>query len=79
MTEGETATLLIVVRKDQQGRGIGSELLRYVDEGDISAIRQGRAVYRTGSLPHYELKRPVLRKNGTSQHAVLKDFYAAVD
>lgn len=79
MTEGSWQLWWIAVRTDQQGCGIGSELLRYVEE-DIRAARHGRVLFiETGSLPHYELTREFYRKNGYEQHALLKDFYAAGD
>jgi GNAT superfamily N-acetyltransferase len=68
----------IVVRKDQQARGVGTQLLRFVEE-DICRQR-GRVLFiETGSLPHYELTRRFYVKNGYEQHATLKDFYAAGD
>ena len=79
MTEGTWQLYWIAVRNDQQGRGIGSELLRHVEE-DIRAVRHGRVLFiETGSLPHYELTREFYRKNGYEQHALLKDFYAEGD
>ena len=79
MTEGTWQLYWIAVRKDQQGQGVGSELLRFVEE-DIRANRHGRVLFiETGSLPHYELTRQFYRKNGYEQHALLKDFYADGD
>ena len=79
MTEGTWQLYWIAVRKDQQGRGIGSELLRYVEK-DIRENRHGRLLFiETGSLPHYELTRQFYRKNGYEQHALLRDFYAKGD
>jgi GNAT superfamily N-acetyltransferase len=67
------------VRKDQQGRGVGGKLLRFVED-DIRAKRRGRVLFiETGSLPHYEMTRQFYCKNGYEQHALLKDFYAAGD
>jgi ribosomal protein S18 acetylase RimI-like enzyme len=78
MTEGTWQLYWIAVRKDQQGHGIGSELLHYV-EADIKN-RRGRVLFiETGSLPHYEMTRQFYRKNGYEQHAQLKDFYADGD
>ena len=79
MTEGSWQLYWIAVRKDQQGRGVGSRLLRHVEE-DIRAKRRGRVLFiETGSLPHYEWTRQFYRKNRYEQHALLKDFYAASD
>src|SRR5581483_10344838 len=66
----------IVVRKDLQARGIGTRLLRHVE--DAIRAQQGRVLFiETGSLPHYELTRRFYLKNGYEQHALLKDYYAA--
>ncbi len=66
----------IVVRRDEQARGIGGLMLRAVED-DIRQS-QGRVLFiETGSLPHYELTRRFYLKHGYEQHAVLKDFYAA--
>ena len=79
MTEGTWQLYWIAVRKDHQGRGIGTELLRYVED-DIRVNRRGRLLFiETGSLPHYELTRAFYRKHSYEQHALLKDFYADGD
>jgi GNAT superfamily N-acetyltransferase len=69
----------IVVRKDQQARGVGTQLLRFVEE-DIRTQHRGRVLFiETGSMPHYELTRRFYLKNSYDQDAVLRDFYAAGD
>ena len=79
MTEGTWQLWWIAVRKDQQGRGVGGQLLRHV-ENDIRANRRGRVLFiETGSMAHYELTRKFYRKNGYEQHAMLQDFYADGD
>ncbi len=53
MTDRTWYLYWIAVRKDIQAKGIGSELLRHV-ENDIRA-QKGRVLFiETGSLPHYE-------------------------
>jgi GNAT superfamily N-acetyltransferase len=79
MTEGTWQLWWIAVRKDQQGKGVGSRLLRFV-ENDICDTHQGRVLFiETGSLPHYELTRAFYRKHGYEEHALLQDFYAVGD
>jgi GNAT superfamily N-acetyltransferase len=79
MTEGTWQLYWIAVRKDRQGRGVGGQLLRHVED-DIRANHVGRVLFiETGSLPHYELTRQFYRKNGCEQHALLEDFYADGD
>lgn len=68
----------IVVRKDQQGRGVGTRLLRHVED-DIRH-RSGRLLFiETGSIPPYEKTRQFYRKHGFEQIAQLDDFYADGD
>ena len=68
----------LVVRKDTQGKGIGGQLLRYVEDDLCS--RNGRLLFiETGLVPHYELTRQFYRKHGYEQHALLQDFYADGD
>ncbi len=79
MTEGTWQLWWIAVRKDQQGRGAGTQLLRFVEE-DLREKHCGRVLFiETGSLPHYELTRRFYLKHGYEQHALLKDFYADGD
>jgi GNAT superfamily N-acetyltransferase len=68
----------IAVRRDQQGGGIGAELLRHAED-DIRT-RGGRILFiETGSQPHYEPTRRFYLKHGYELHATLRDFYAAGD
>jgi len=68
----------IAVRKDIQAKGIGTRLLRYVED-DIRK-QNGRVLFiETGSLPHYEMTRKFYVKNHYETHAHLKDFYADGD
>jgi GNAT superfamily N-acetyltransferase len=79
MTDRTWQLWWIAVRKDQQGKGVGSRLLHHV-ESEIRMQHQGRLLFiETGSLPHYELTRQFYRKLGYEQHALLQDFYAAGD
>lgn len=79
MTVGTWQLWWIAVRKDQQGKGVGTRLLRHVED-EVRATHHGRLLFiETGSLPSYELTRQFYRKAGYEQHAVLQDFYAAGD
>jgi ribosomal protein S18 acetylase RimI-like enzyme len=78
MTDRAWHLYWIVVQKASQGSGIGSRLLRHVED-DIRA-RQGRVLFiETGSLPHYDLTRKFYLKHGYEQNAILPDFYADGD
>jgi len=68
----------IAVSKDVQARGLGGELMRYV-ESDVQA-RRGRILFiETSSLPHSELTRRFYLKQGYSITGVLLDFYSDGD
>jgi GNAT superfamily N-acetyltransferase len=79
MTDRTWYLYWIAVRKDLQARGVGSSLLRYV-ENDIRHLHEGRILLiETGSLPHYEPTRRFYLKHSYEQLAVLADYYAEGD
>ena len=68
----------IVVKPDQQGGGIGGQLLKHVE--DEIRRRHGRILFiETGSQPLYEPTRRFYQKHGYDLDATLRDFYAAGD
>ena len=78
MTDRTWYLYWIAVRKDVQARGIGTELLNFVEK-DIQA-QTGRVLFiETSSTPHYEKTRQFYVKNNYETHALLKDYYAAGD
>jgi ribosomal protein S18 acetylase RimI-like enzyme len=79
MTDRTWYVYWIVVHKGQQGRGIGGQMLRYLED-DIRTRQNGRLLLiETGSMPHYDLTRQFYRKHGYDEHARLQDFYADGD
>lgn len=68
----------IAVSKQTQARGIGGELLRYVEE-DIRRARGRQLLIETSSLPHYDLTRRFYLKHGYAQVCVQPDYYADGD
>jgi GNAT superfamily N-acetyltransferase len=79
MTDRTWYLYWIVVRKDVQAGGIGSELLRFV-ENDIRDQHHGRVLFiETGSVRQYEKTRQFYVKNQYEKHALLKDYYAEGD
>jgi len=65
----------IVVGKESQKSGLGTRLLKHVEE--IVRAAAGRVVFlETSSLPLYEPTRRFYAKNGYEIAAVLKDYYA---
>jgi ribosomal protein S18 acetylase RimI-like enzyme len=79
MTDRTWYLYWIAVSKTTHARGIGSKLLRHVEE-DIRTTHRGRLLLiETSSLPHYDLTRRFYLKHGYEQPATLPDFYADGD
>jgi ribosomal protein S18 acetylase RimI-like enzyme len=78
MTDRTWYLYWIAVTKQTQAKGIGSTLLRHVEE-DIRQ-RQGRVLFiETSSLPHYEPTRRFYLKHGYEITGQLRDYYADGD
>jgi ribosomal protein S18 acetylase RimI-like enzyme len=78
MTDRAWSLWWIAVQPGQQGRGLGRELLRYVEE-DTRAAGARLLFIDTSSLPHYEPTRRFYLKHGYAVTGVLSDFYADGD
>ena len=68
----------IAVTKPTQARGIGSKLMKYVEE-DIRERRGRILLIETSSLPYYDLTRKFYEKHDYEHGAEIKDFYADGD
>jgi ribosomal protein S18 acetylase RimI-like enzyme len=68
----------IAVSKQTQARGVGGQLLHFVEE-DIRGARGRQLLIETSSLPHYELTRRFYLKHGYEQACVQPDYYADGD
>lgn len=69
----------IAVTKAQQARGIGSELLRFVEDDIRGKQSPAKLFIETGSMPHYGLTRNFYKKHGYQVEATLRDYYAPGD
>jgi GNAT superfamily N-acetyltransferase len=78
MTDRTWSLWWIVVDRAVQARGIGGELLQYV-EAVVRSASGRQLVIETSSLPKYELTRRFYLKYGYAQIAAVKDFYADSD
>jgi GNAT superfamily N-acetyltransferase len=78
MTERTWYLYWIAVSKHIHARGIGSALLKYVEE-DVRKQNGRILLIETSSLPHYDLTRRFYLKHHYDQEAVLRDFYADGD
>jgi len=68
----------IAVDKKTHARGVGSELLKYVEE-DIRRENGRQLLIETSSLPHYELTRRFYLKLGYEKACAQPDYYADGD
>jgi ribosomal protein S18 acetylase RimI-like enzyme len=68
----------IAVTKQTQARGIGTKLIKHVED-DIAARRGRILLVETSSLPYYDLTRKFYEKHQYERDAVIKDFYADGD
>jgi ribosomal protein S18 acetylase RimI-like enzyme len=78
MTDRTWYLYWIAVARDIQARGIGSEIMRYMED-DVRK-RRGRLMFiETSSQPHSELTRKFYLKVGYEIVARLPDFYSDGD
>lgn len=74
MTEGTYNLYLIAVNKSQQGKGIGTQIMNYVE----SLLRKQNhriLLVETSGLPEFEQTRKFYDKLGYTREAVIRDFY----
>lgn len=76
LTEGTWNLYLIAIQADQQGKGRGAAMMRYVEQ----ALREGGErllLVETSGLPSYEYQRAFYRRCGYTEEARIRDFYQA--
>ena len=78
MTDRTWHLYWIFVQKTGQARGLGSRLLRHVED-DIARSGGRLFLIETSSLPSYEPTRKFYLKHGYEQAAVVRGFYADGD
>lgn len=74
LTDGTYNLYLIAVHNDLQGKGIGGQLMRYV-ENLLQSTNKRILLVETSSLPEFELTRRFYDKCGYNREAVIRDFY----
>lgn len=78
LTEGTYNLYLIAVHKAGQGKGIGKQLLRYI-EGLLEVRGNRILLVETSGLPEFALTRKFYEQCGYQQEAVIQDFYRTGD
>jgi ribosomal protein S18 acetylase RimI-like enzyme len=76
MTDGTWNLLLIAVRESEQGRGVGSRLIRHLEL--TLSQRNGRVLLvETSGLPDFDRTRAIYKRLDYVQVARIPAFYAA--
>lgn len=76
MTQGTWNLYLIAVRPEQQGKGRGSAMLRYVED-DLKKRDSRLLIVETSALEDFEPAQAFYRKNGFEKEARIRNFYEA--
>jgi ribosomal protein S18 acetylase RimI-like enzyme len=78
MTDRSWYLYWIAVSRTVQGKGVGGELLRAVEE-HIRSLNGRMLFLETSGLPHYELTRRFYLKHKYDVTGIIKDFYSDGD
>lgn len=78
MTDRTWQLWWIAVRKGKQAKGMGGELLQYVED-EIRTAGARLMLIETSSLPHYELTRKFYIKHGYEVESRVRDYYSDGD
>ncbi len=75
MTQGTWNALLLAVRPDYQGKGLGAALMQHIEQ---TLAERGERVLlvETSGLDEFERTRDFYRKNGYEEEARIREFYA---
>lgn len=76
MTDRTWNLLMLAVRPDHQGQGVGSALVRAV-ESDLRAVHARLLVIDTSGLESFEGQRRFYARLGYTEQARIADFYEA--
>ena len=78
MTDRTWHLYWIFVEKKTHAKGIGSEMLKYVEQ-DIACMGGRLFLIETSSLPSYDPTRRFYLKHGYEEAATIRDFYTDGD
>ena len=74
MTVGTYNLYLIAVHKDLQGKGVGGELMQYI-ESLLKSEGNRVLLVETSGLPEFELTRKFYDNCSYTREAIIRDFY----
>ena len=77
-THGTYDLYWIAVNPTEHGKGVGSQLLRFV-EGHLKAKGGRMLIAETSSTPKYENTRAFYERKGFVRHACIKEYYRPGD
>lgn len=78
MTEGTYNLLAIAVQKEDQGKGIGQEMMIYLE--DLLKVKTARIlIVETSGLPEFELTRRFYDQCKYKRQALIPEFYGVGD
>ncbi len=66
---------MLAVRPDHQGRGLGTLLMRYIEQ-QLAQGGERILLVETSGLPEFKRTRNFYRKNGYEEEARIREFYA---
>jgi GNAT superfamily N-acetyltransferase len=78
MTEGTWNLYFIGVHPDRQGNGLGSALLRHIEQW-LRERGERMLLVETSGVDGFEQTRDFYRKNSYEEEARIRDFYSAGD
>ncbi|MBW1299014.1 GNAT family N-acetyltransferase [Aquimarina litoralis] len=78
LTEGTYNLYAIAVRKDQQGKGIGKEMMEYI-ENELKENKCRILIVETSGKPDFALTREFYLKCNYTKQAVIPEFYEKGD
>jgi ribosomal protein S18 acetylase RimI-like enzyme len=76
LTDGTWNMLALAVHPAQQGKGMGSAIVRFL-EAALLARGERVVIADTSGTPEFEPTRQFYRKNGYHEEARIRDFWAA--